>query len=57
DHVVLAEFPLVVSIRKLLSPFGGSFVDALEWAPERGTRIRLIDRDTGAVTAEARAPA
>ena len=56
-HVVLAEFPLVVSLRRLLSPLGGSFVDSLEWAPARGTRLRLIDRETGRVTADARAPA
>ncbi|MDZ7702194.1 MAG: carotenoid oxygenase family protein [Halobacteriales archaeon] len=56
DHVVLAEFPLVVRLRRLLSPFGGSFVDSFEWEPERGTRFRLIDRDDGSVTADLEAP-
>lgn len=56
EHVVLVEFPLVVSLRRLLSPFGGSFLDSFEWRPRRGTRLRLIDRQDGRVSADVSAP-
>lgn len=52
NYVLLTEFPLVISLRKLLSPFTGSFIDSFEWKPDRGTRIRLIERRTGTVVAD-----
>lgn len=57
DHVVLVEFPLVVNLRDLLSPFGGSFVDSFDWQTDRGTRVRAIDRADGSVAADLTAPA
>jgi carotenoid cleavage dioxygenase-like enzyme len=56
NHVVLVEFPLVVDLRQLLSPFGGSFVDSFEWEPDRGTRVRLLDRADGTVTVDVDGP-
>lgn len=56
NHIVLLEFPLVVDLRKLLSPFGGSFIDSFRWQPDRGTRCRLIDRTDGTVTTDLQAP-
>ncbi|MFW6003013.1 MAG: carotenoid oxygenase family protein [Halanaeroarchaeum sp.] len=56
-YVVLVEPPLVVDLRSLLNPFaGGSFLDALDWRPERGTRFLVVDRRDGTLAAEIRAP-
>lgn len=56
--VVLTESPFVLDPLDLLAPWRGGegFVDAFRWEPERGTRFRLIDRETGAVTATCRGP-
>jgi beta,beta-carotene 9',10'-dioxygenase len=48
-YVILMEFPLVVlPLRLLLS--GRSFIENYRWAPERGTRFTIVDRETGEVT-------
>ncbi len=46
NYIVLAEFPFVVNPFKLA---GGRkpYIENYEWKPERGTRITLIDRDSG----------
>lgn len=58
-YVVLTESPFVVDPMDLLAPWRGGegFVDAFRWEPGRGTRFRLVDRETGAVTASCRGPA
>jgi carotenoid cleavage dioxygenase-like enzyme len=57
-YVVLTEPPFRLDPLDLLLPWRGGegFVDAFTWEPERGTRFRLIDRNTGAVTASYRSP-
>jgi len=47
DHVVLVEPPLDLSVARALSPWTEGFLDLLEWHPDRGTRILLVDRDSG----------
>jgi beta,beta-carotene 9',10'-dioxygenase len=56
--VVLTESPFVLNPLDLIAPWRGGegFVDAFRWEPKRGTRFRLIDRETGAVTATCRGP-
>jgi carotenoid cleavage dioxygenase-like enzyme len=45
-YVVLAEYPLVVNpLRLALS--AESFIESYRWHPERGTRFRVIDRESG----------
>ncbi|MEF8907063.1 MAG: carotenoid oxygenase family protein [Haloarculaceae archaeon] len=51
DHVVLVETPLRIAILRALSPFTEGFFDMLDWRPETGTRVLLVDRDTGDVRA------
>ena len=50
-YVVLAEFPLTVSLWNLALSGGGPFIEAYDWEPERGTRFTVIDKDTGDVVA------
>jgi carotenoid cleavage dioxygenase-like enzyme len=57
DHVVLVEPPLVVSPLRALSPLSEGLADALDWRPERGTRLLVIDRDTGELVADPTTPA
>ncbi len=52
DHVVLPEVPLRIPILRSLSPFTSGLFDILDWQPERGTRLVVIDRDTGEVVAD-----
>jgi carotenoid cleavage dioxygenase-like enzyme len=53
DHVVLVEPPLDVSLPRALAPWTEGFLDLLQWNPERGTRIVVVDRDSGAVVRDA----
>ncbi len=48
NFIVLAEFPFVVNPLKLA---GGRrpYIENYVWKPERGTRITLINRDSGSV--------
>ncbi len=47
--LVLAEFPLVVN--PISIPLSGRpYIENYRWKPELGTRITLIDRDTGKAT-------
>lgn len=43
QHLVLAEFPLVVNPVRLLTS-GDPFIRNYRWDPERGTRFQLFDR-------------
>jgi carotenoid cleavage dioxygenase-like enzyme len=52
DHVVLVETPLVLPLRRLVDPRNGSALDAMEWQPERRTRVLVVDRDTGDLLAD-----
>lgn len=45
---VLVEFPLVVNPARLALS-GQPFIENYRWEPERGTRITLVDRQTGEV--------
>lgn len=57
DYVVLVEPPLVVDLLSLLNPLtGGSFFDALDWRPERGSRFFVIDRTDGSLAAAIHGP-
>jgi carotenoid cleavage dioxygenase-like enzyme len=49
DHVVLVEPPLDISVRRALAPWTEGFLDLMAWHPDRGTRIVVLDRDTGDV--------
>ncbi len=47
DHVVLVEPPLDIVPRRALAPWTEGVFDLLEWIPDRGTRIVVLDRDSG----------
>jgi carotenoid cleavage dioxygenase-like enzyme len=47
EHIVLAETPLRINIRKALSPFTEGFFELLEWNGEIDTKLYVVDRDTG----------
>ena len=58
EHVVVAACPLLVDVWGLLRPGGhDSFLDALEWRPDRPTRFVVVSRDSGEVVAAPTAPA
>jgi len=52
DHVVLVEGPLVFRLLRALHPFSEGVTDLLDWQPDRGTRILVVDRETGELVAE-----
>ncbi|MFB6122122.1 MAG: carotenoid oxygenase family protein [Haloferacaceae archaeon] len=52
DHVVLVEPPLVLPMRRVLDPFSEGPIDMLDWQPERGTRVLVVNRDTGELVAD-----
>ncbi len=52
SHVVIVESPLVLSVLRALNPFSEGAIDMLDWQPERGTRVLVVDRDTGELVAE-----
>jgi len=52
DHVVLVEPPLVLAIWRALLPWNEGVTDLLDWQPERGTRVLVVDRETGEVVAD-----
>jgi carotenoid cleavage dioxygenase-like enzyme len=45
--LVLVETPLRIDLRGVVSPFTDGFFDLLEWDPERGTTLYVVDRDSG----------
>ncbi|QAU12288.1 carotenoid oxygenase family protein [Halorubrum sp. BOL3-1] len=52
-YVVLTEFPLRLDPSRFLKPGRQpAFIEQFEWEPDRGTRIVVVDRTTGAVVAE-----
>jgi beta-carotene 15,15'-monooxygenase len=52
-YVVLTEFPLRLDPLRFLKPGRQpAFIEQFEWEPDRGTRIVVVDRTTGAVVAE-----
>ena len=54
-YLVLVEFPLVVSpLRLRFNDLTGiPFIQNYRWRPERGTRIRIVDKNDGRLAAEA----
>ena len=56
DHVVLVETPLVMPIRRALSPFAEGILDILDWQPERDARVLVVDRETGTLVSESTLP-
>jgi beta-carotene 15,15'-monooxygenase len=56
SYVALVEFPFVLDPLDLFRPGQAGFIDHFRWEPDRGTRIRVVDRATGAVVADATAP-
>jgi carotenoid cleavage dioxygenase-like enzyme len=55
-YLVLTEFPLRVSPYRLAFS-GKPFITNYRWQPERGTRLTVVDKETGGVVARAAAPA
>lgn len=52
-YVVLTEFPFRLDPLRFLKPGRQPpFIEQFEWTPDRGTRIVVMDRTTGAVVAE-----
>lgn len=52
-YVVLTEFPLRVNPLRFFRPGRQApFVEQFEWQPDRGTRVVVLDRTTGAVVAD-----
>jgi len=52
-YVILTEFPLRVNPLTFFKPGRqGPFIEQFEWQPDRGTRVIVIDRASGAVIAE-----
>ncbi|MFB6224683.1 MAG: carotenoid oxygenase family protein [Haloarcula sp.] len=52
-YVVLTEFPFRLDPRRFLKPGRQPpFIEQFEWEPDRGTRIIVMDRTSGAVVAE-----
>jgi beta-carotene 15,15'-monooxygenase len=52
-YVVLTEFPLRVNPLNFFKPGRqGPFIEQFEWQPDRGTRVVVLDRSSGAVVAE-----
>jgi beta,beta-carotene 9',10'-dioxygenase len=52
-YVVVTEFPLRLDPQRFLRPGRQApFIEQFEWEPDRGTRIVVVDRTTGAVVAE-----
>ena len=56
SYVVLVEFPFVVDPLDIFRPGKGGFVDWFRWEPDRGTRVRVIARDSGEEVARPTAP-
>lgn len=55
-HLVLAEFPLLMDpLRMLLGE--ESYIGTFRWRREAGTRVRVVERDTGRVVASVRTEA
>jgi carotenoid cleavage dioxygenase-like enzyme len=52
DHAILVESPLVLSVLRALDPFSAGAIDMLDWQPDRGTRVLVVDRETGEVVAD-----
>jgi carotenoid cleavage dioxygenase-like enzyme len=52
DHVVLPEVPLRIRTLRALSPFTEGFFDLLDWQPDRGLRLIVVDRDSGEMVAD-----
>ncbi|TKR25149.1 carotenoid oxygenase family protein [Natronomonas salsuginis] len=52
-YVVLTEFPFRLDPRRFLKPGRQApFIEQFEWEPDRGTRLIVLDRTSGAVVAE-----
>ncbi|AHG03083.1 15,15' beta carotene dioxygenase [Halobacterium sp. DL1] len=57
EHVVIVACPLVVDVLGLLRPGGhDTFLDALDWHPERPARFVVLSRETGDVVSAPTAP-
>jgi carotenoid cleavage dioxygenase-like enzyme len=52
NYVVLVEPPLVLSLRRALDPRTEGAIDMLDWQPERGTRLLVVDRESGSLVAQ-----
>jgi beta-carotene 15,15'-monooxygenase len=52
-YVVLTEFPLRVDPLSFFKPGRQpAFIEQFEWEPDRGTRVVVVDRESGAVVAD-----
>jgi len=52
DHVIIVETPLVLSVLRALNPFSEGANSMLDWQPDRGTRVLVVDRDSGELVAD-----
>ncbi|WP_255148934.1 carotenoid oxygenase family protein [Halorarius halobius] len=51
EHVVVVAPPLEIDLLRALSPFTEGFFEMLSWNPDAGTRLFVVDRDSGALIA------
>jgi len=47
DYVVLVETPLRIDVWRALVPWGDGLLDMLRYDDDRGTRLIVVDRETG----------
>lgn len=59
-HLVLVEYPLVLNPLRMLTASIDSFatfIGLFKWLPQQGTRFLVVEKATGKLVAETRAPA
>jgi carotenoid cleavage dioxygenase-like enzyme len=52
DYVVLVEAPLRIDVWRALAPWSEGLLDMLRYDEDRGTRLLVVDRSTGALAAD-----
>lgn len=52
DYVVLVETPLRIDVWRALVPWGDGLLDMLRYDDDRGTRLLVVDRETGELVAD-----
>ena len=52
DYVVLVETPLRIDVWRALVPWGDGLLDMLRYDDDRGTRLLVVDRETGGLVAD-----
>jgi len=52
DYVVLVETPLRIDVWRALVPWGDGLLDMLRYDDDRGARLLVVDRESGALVAD-----